>query len=302
MKPSFYIIDDDPSIRRVLTKIIKKYELGHILGENDDGDKAIKDIEIMKPDIVLVDLLLPSVDGIDIVKYFKEINNNILFIMISEVTSKDMIGDAFNNGIEYFINKPINVIEVVSIIKKVTNNLKLKQAFKYINKNMFYDDNKPKYKDSTNLKENYNSRIKKIFSEIGILGKVGSEDLITAIEFIIENMKGNKVSNKYKITDIYKRIIIKRKSDKKPEITVKAVEQRIRRVIVAALENIANIGIEDYTNLTFEKYSVLLFDFSEVKREMDFIRGKSQYRGKIKIKKFISAIINEVKLSENLKK
>lgn len=302
MKPSFYIIDDDPSIRRVLTKIIKKYELGHILGESDDGDKAIKDIEIMKPEIVLVDLLLPSIDGIDIVKYFKEINNNILFIMISEVTSKDMIGDAFNNGIEYFINKPINVIEVVSIIRKVTNNLKLKQAFKYINKNMFYDDKKPIYKESTTIKENYNSKIKKIFSEIGILGKVGSEDLITAIEFIIDNMKGKKVSNKYKITDIYKRIIMKRKSDKKPEITVKAVEQRIRRVIVAALENIANIGIEDYSNLTFEKYSVLLFDYSEVKREMDFIRGKSQYRGKIKIKKFISAIINEVKLSENLNK
>ncbi len=54
------------------------------------------------------------------------------------------------------------------------------------------------------------------------------------------------------------------------------------------------LGIEDFSNYKFERYSSRLFDFIEVKRNMDFIREKTKYRGKISVKTFIEGLIGMV--------
>lgn len=296
MKPSFYIVDDDLGIRRILSNIIDNYRLGYVIGEAEDGNKAINEIGKMMPDIALVDLLLPSVDGIEIVKESKEKNFNTQFIMISEVTSKDMIGDAYKNGIEYFINKPINVIEVVSIIEKAIETLNLRKALSLIGKTM-EKNNYRIFTDKVNnvTENNTKEEITKVFSDIGILGESGSNDLMNIIEMIVEERKRLGVKfHRYKISDLYRKLNNKYKEENKSSVSVKGIEQRVRRVIQSSLENIATLGIEDYGNIKFEKYSTSLFDFTEVKRQMDYIRKKSQYKGKINIKKFIEGLISRI--------
>jgi two-component system response regulator YcbB len=71
----------------------------------------------------------------------------------------------------------------------------------------------------------------------------------------------------------------------------KTLEQKIRRTATVGMINIANIGIEDYMNEIFTEYSNGLYNFEQVKIEMDFIRRKSKKRGKINIKKFIDGIV-----------
>ena len=71
----------------------------------------------------------------------------------------------------------------------------------------------------------------------------------------------------------------------------KAIEQRVRRATTKGLQNLANLGIEDYYNEIFQSYSSSLFDFKEVRHEMNFMQGKSQYRGKINVKKFIEGLL-----------
>ncbi|HHY05092.1 MAG TPA: response regulator, partial [Thermoanaerobacterales bacterium] len=119
MNDNFYIVDDDESIRRVLKKIIIDHNLGDVLGDAGEGLKAISEIKKYNPDIVLVDLLLPSIDGITLVSKLKEEGFGGVFIMISQVSSKDMISKAYKMGIEFYIHKPINVVEVISVIKNV---------------------------------------------------------------------------------------------------------------------------------------------------------------------------------------
>ena len=58
-----------------------------------------------------------------------------------------------------------------------------------------------------------------------------------------------------------------------------------------ALQNLANLGIADYHDPRFIRYSNSLFDFKEVKQEMDFIRDLSNYKGKINVKKFMEGIV-----------
>lgn len=301
MKPSFYIVDDDPGIRRILSNIIDNYRLGYVIGQAKDGNEAIDEIERLIPDIALVDLLLPSVDGIEIVKKIKDKkikdkNINTQLIMISEVRSKEMIGDAYKNGIEFFINKPINVIEVVSIIEKAIETLNLKKALTLIGKTMENSkygifNGSPKNKAEKDIKE----ELAKVFSDIGILGEAGSNDLMNIIKIIVDERKELGVKfHRYKVSDLYRKLNKKYQDENKTVVSIKAIEQRVRRIIQSSLENLSSLGIEDYGNLKFEKYSTSLFDFTEVKRQMDFMRGKSQYKGKISVKKFIEGILSHI--------
>jgi len=294
MKPRIYIIDDDPSIRRILSNIIDEYELGFVVGKSGTGIGAIKEIEKLKPELVLVDLLLPDMDGIEIVDKVKEDNPGIQFIMISQVTSKDLVEKAYRKGIEFYITKPINVIEVVSIISKATETYNLKIALSIIESNI---KNKSNVLVKNNTREDIRGQAIKIFSDLGILGESGSDDLLRIVEIIAldRSKHGGRIHN-YKIVDIFERLSREYMLEGKKSITSKAIEQRVRRLIQSSLHNFASLGLEDYSNIKFEKYSSSLFDFKEVRQEMNYIREKSKYRGKINIKKFIEGILSFIEL------
>ncbi len=114
-----YIVEDDMNIISILEKIIKDRDLGNVIGFSLDGISGEKEILELVPDIVLVDLLMPGKDGIHLIKDIKDSKPNIQFIMISQVSSKDMIGRAYEYGTEYYINKPINALEIDNVLKKV---------------------------------------------------------------------------------------------------------------------------------------------------------------------------------------
>ena len=71
----------------------------------------------------------------------------------------------------------------------------------------------------------------------------------------------------------------------------KSVEQRIRRTAAIGMANLASLGIEDSSNTVFNEYSTTLYNFEQVKNEMDYIRGKSNTHGKVNVKKFINGFI-----------
>ncbi|WDV44894.1 response regulator [Clostridiaceae bacterium M8S5] len=286
---TFYIVDDDLGIRKMLENIIIEYSLGNVIGEAEDGNQAIQDINELSPDIVLVDLLLPSVDGIEIVEKIKSQNDLVQFIMISEVKSKDMIAKAYKSGIEFFINKPLNVIEVVSVIEKVIDNVNLKKALSLIERTM---ERKRKIKDNKNVVK---PQIIRVLSDLGILGETGSKDLINMLEIIIEKRKKLDVKvHQYKIGELYKELANKYEKEANDKVSIKAIEQRIRRVVQSSFVNISSIGLDDYTNIKFERYSNTLFDFSQVRKEMLYLDKKSDKPGKINIKKFIEGIIGYI--------
>ncbi|QEK11337.1 response regulator [Crassaminicella thermophila] len=297
MDTNFYIIEDDKVIQNLLKKIILKNNLGDIIGISDDGAQAIDEIKRLKPDIVLVDLLLPEIDGISIVSDINRSKCKTTFIMISQVTSKEMIAEAYKEGIEFFINKPINVVEVVSVIKKVKEKMNMFhviQSFKNAIKEIqIYEENSLDKEIETSSNKD---KIEKILAQLGILGEAGNNDIIEIILWILEQDKdAGKNPIKYKMTEIYN--YLQRRYEQEYQITtnVFAIEQRIRRAVNRALINIAHMGIEDYGNEIFIKYASILFDFKEVRKQMNHIRGKLDYGGKISVKKFIEGIIVSIK-------
>ncbi|SHJ01424.1 two-component system, response regulator YcbB [Geosporobacter subterraneus DSM 17957] len=291
MQYNFYIVDDDRSIRQILKNIICQYDLGDVVGEADHGVKAVQEIPILNPHIVLVDLLLPVMDGISIVAELRANNSKAHFIMISQVTAKEMISKAYTHGIEFFINKPINVIEVLSVINKVKEKIKMQEVIQSFEKAMQGINMLKGLTAHGDVAYSDKDKIKKILSQLGIIGEAGSNDIVEILLMLMETDEKdrNRMLNQ-KMSELYNRLNLRYVHQYEISSNTAAIEQRIRRAINKALSNIANLGIEDYGSELFIRYSNTLFDFGEVRKQMDFIRGKSTYGGKISVKKFLEGI------------
>ena len=275
----FYIVDDILSIVKVLTRIIYQKNLGDVIGYSTDAETAEKEIISMNPDIVLVDLLMPVKDGTTIVHNVKEVCPNISFIMISQVSDKGMIASAYNEGIEFFISKPINIIEVENVIGKVTEKIVMTNMLGGIRQMFQVDSLSSKKTDGMprtspqKIKE-----IKYVLNLLGILGEKGSKDILEICETLIDrNLNYNKKT-------------IQEYSDRIQEDS-RMVKQRIRRAVKKGLTNTAAMGIEDYYSEIFQTYSYMFFNFESIKTEMDFLRKKSNISGKASIDKFLEGMM-----------
>ncbi len=270
----FYIVDDDINVIRILSNVIEKNNSFEIVGSATNGEKAFKEILVMKPNIVLVDLLMPIMDGNTLVKELKAINPQLSFIMISQVLDSQLRSESYESGIEFFITKPINKIEVERVVSRVAEKIELDNTLSNIKK-IFQSTEK----QSRCQNEHYIIKIKSILGTLGMLGEKGTNDIIKITLYLLENdisfIDYDFVSLENRLGD-----------------SSRIVKQRVRRAIKNGLTNIANMGVNDYSNDVFHVYANILFDFSSVKAEMDWITGKKNSRGKISLNKFFEGLIH----------
>lgn len=267
----FYILDDDINIVKILQNIVETDFERNVVGWQTDPVKAIDEIITLKPDALLIDYLMPVMDGPDVIKRIKAVLPSLEVIMLSQVSDKGMIGDAYSEGLSFFISKPINRIEVNVVLKnlqdRLSSTLKLEQILRLIGHAQV--EVMPTDKRWT--------RAKNVLKDLGISSEKGSKDMVAIIEIMVMDglLDWGEAFNRYcnKIDD-----------------KEKSVRQRIRRAIGKALRNIAYLGVEDYMNETFVKYAHTLFDFETVKHEMDFLRGRSGLKGTLSIDRFIENI------------
>lgn len=277
------VVDDDISIRKMLRRIIEETGLGTVVAECSDGMLAEQIIQESRPDIALIDLLLPGQDGVELIKHLASETPATSFIMISQVNSEPLVTRAYESGIEFFIHKPINVLEVRSVINRVKESRNLRRFVNYVHQtaSQFSEQTAPL---QTNGVASLKSVIYRIFSDLGMIGEAGIQDIYLLGELIYTNrQQGNNVP--YQLNELYSQLSVKLNQD------AKTIEQRIRRAIANGLQNVANMGIDDYYNDKFQNYSTSLFDFKEVRQEISFANGKSKYHGKINVKKFVEGIL-----------
>ena len=278
---NFYLVDDDSNIRNILKLIIRDRKLGNVCGSCGDPVEALEDISFAHPDIVIVDLLMPEMDGISFVSKLKQTNPNIAFIMLSQVSSKDMISDAYESGIEFYIHKPINSVEVESVIRTVCQTVTMRQTLEKMQSLLSHDLKQLSNHTAANVKQTekkYITKLKNVLQKLGIIGEIGSKDIIALIDFLVEHGQTVDDSTLNELCGQF--------SD-----NPKSVEQRTRRAANAGMVNLAHLGLEDYSNDIFMEYSTTLYNFEQVRKEMDFIRGKSDKHGNVKIKNFLNALM-----------
>lgn len=296
MDKTFLLIDDDVNIRKMLGFLIRKNNLGKIVAELDSGEYADDEIVFYNPDIVLIDLLLPIKDGIEIIKSTKLKGYNGKFVMISQVEDEEMVSKAYESGILFFISKPINNIEAINVIKGVCRNIDLEKSVALIKNTVL---NIGEIKNGNSSREvTIDEQITDVFTDIGIVGSTGSNDLREVIHKIIE-IKKRKPASTYQLQKLYEEIETHKRLLGDENANKRAIEKRIRRIIQNSLQTIAELGHDDYYNLKFTEYSTILFDFKQVKQEMRHIDDSMEERGKISIKKFVEGIISKLNYQKN---
>ena len=277
----FYFVDDDKNIRTILKILVTERNLGECCGSSGNGDDALEDVAALHPDIIIVDLLMPDMDGISFVEKARKISPESACIMLSQVASKDLIAKAYESGIEFFIQKPLNAIEVESVIRNVLKTLSMHRTIGKV-QSLFeteFSENGRQSDNPSPQSENFQSRLTNVLQKLGIIGELGSKDIITLITWLHDRSEPLEQQTLGRLLSQFSE-------------NPKSVEQRIRRAASTGLVNLAHLGLEDYSNDVFTEFSNTLYNFEQVRREMDYIRRKSDKHGNVMIRSFLNALLS----------
>ncbi|MDR1482099.1 MAG: response regulator [Synergistaceae bacterium] len=274
-----FIADEDKTVIEVLTSIVEEKCLGEVCGFAENRADALKEIEYVSPDIVIADLMMPARDGVDLVRAAKERFPNVRFIILSQVSEKEAVSKAYKAGAEFYIQKPVDVVEVSNVIAKVNRSRQIESVLDQLRSviqavrdlNLDKRDSLPENQDSCTQRMNV------VLQKLGISGSATSRDICRIALYLAECGGEGARSNLSDLCAMF--------SD-----NPKTLEQRIRRTIASGLVNLASIGVEDYGNEAFVDYAGTLYQFEQVRAEMNFIKGRTKERGSVSVKRFLYAL------------
>jgi len=114
-KPSVIVVDDDHLMREML-KFILRSEDYPVIGEASNGQDAIALCAKQKPDLVLLDINMPKMDGLQVLGEILKISPATMVLMVSAEATMDKVREAINKGAAGFVVKPLNVASVLDKI------------------------------------------------------------------------------------------------------------------------------------------------------------------------------------------
>ena len=113
------LICDDAAFMRMMIKDILTKNGYNIAGEAENGAKAVEKYNEIKPDLVLMDITMPEMDGIQALKKIKETDPNASVIMCSAMGQQAMVIESIQSGAKDFIVKPFQADRVIEAVRKV---------------------------------------------------------------------------------------------------------------------------------------------------------------------------------------
>ncbi|MCR4907790.1 MAG: response regulator [Lachnospiraceae bacterium] len=113
------LICDDAAFMRMMIKDILTKNGYNVAGEAENGAKAVEKYAEVKPDLVLMDITMPEMDGIQALKKIKSDDPSAMVIMCSAMGQQAMVIEAIQAGAKDFIVKPFQAERVLEAVKKV---------------------------------------------------------------------------------------------------------------------------------------------------------------------------------------
>ena len=113
------LICDDAAFMRMMIKDILSKNGYNVVGEAENGAKAVEKYNELKPDLVLMDITMPEMDGIQALKKIKSGDPSANVIMCSAMGQQAMVIESIQSGAKDFIVKPFQADRVIEAVKKV---------------------------------------------------------------------------------------------------------------------------------------------------------------------------------------
>ena len=178
---SVAIADDNQKILDLLEKVIGTDQELDLVGKAKNGEEMCRIIKEKNPDVVLLDLIMPKMDGLTVmvqINQDKSVSKRPYFIVITAVGQEKITEDAFNKGANYYIMKPFN-------------NRMLLERIKFVRKMTHGTERRPEelVTGQTPGGENLENRVTNMLHEIGIPAHIkGYHYLRDAIMMAVEDM------------------------------------------------------------------------------------------------------------------
>jgi two-component system, chemotaxis family, chemotaxis protein CheY len=118
--PRVLVVDDLAFIKLIIRDILEKRGF-QVIGEASNGIEAIELYTKLKPDVVLMDITMPRMDGIQALSKIMELDKNAKVIMCSALGQQKLIVQAIKLGAKDFIVKPFKPERIIGAIKKTLN-------------------------------------------------------------------------------------------------------------------------------------------------------------------------------------
>lgn len=118
--PLILIVEDDAPIRNLITTTLKAHEYKYLTAQN--GENAIMQASSHNPDIVLLDLGLPDIDGIEVIKKIRTWSEMPIIVISARSEDNDKI-KALDAGADDYLTKPFSVEELLARIRVTTRRL-----------------------------------------------------------------------------------------------------------------------------------------------------------------------------------
>ena len=112
------MICDDAAFMRMMIKDILTKNGYNVAAEAENGAKAVEKYSEVKPDLVMMDITMPEMDGIQALKKIKEMDPGATVIMCSAMGQQAMVIESIQSGARDFIVKPFQADRVIEAVKK----------------------------------------------------------------------------------------------------------------------------------------------------------------------------------------
>lgn len=107
--PVLLLVDDEMSVRESLKMVFGR---GYRLFEADSVDSALIKVNEIRPDVVLLDVLMPKADGLQVLRRIKEIHPDCAVIILTGINSQQLAEKAIEDGAFDFVGKPFDVADL----------------------------------------------------------------------------------------------------------------------------------------------------------------------------------------------
>jgi two-component system chemotaxis response regulator CheY len=114
---SILLVDDEAHIRKYVSLILKQLGVAKVI-EAGNGEEAIVSYQSLKPDLVLLDISMPLMNGLETLKKLKEIDPEAMIIMLTSMVNRQSIDEALALGAANYIRKDTPKEEIAQAIKE----------------------------------------------------------------------------------------------------------------------------------------------------------------------------------------
>ena len=128
------VVEDDPSIRKLITTTLKAHEYRYLSAAN--GQSAILEASSHNPDIVLLDLGLPDMDGVEIIRKIRAWSNMPIIVISARSEDSDKI-EALDAGADDYLTKPFSVEELLARLRVTQRRLAMMQNRSQVEESVF---------------------------------------------------------------------------------------------------------------------------------------------------------------------